>query len=59
MATKEAIDALQIGDKVEVEMDPGVWIPVEINRPDGRGDHLTVLIEHYGYARMRLPGSAG
>lgn len=54
------IDALKVGDKLEVEFDPGVWVEIVLaertppmkNKEDKR-THLQVLIDQYGYKRIR------
>ena len=60
MATKEQIDALQIGDKLEIHIEAmgGKWYEVVLaprHDPDGK-THLAVLIEQWGYGNLRLPG---
>lgn len=55
MFTKEQIDALKVGDKLDLEFDPGMWVEIVLatrNDPDKK-THLQVLIDQYGYKRLR------
>lgn len=57
MATKEQIDALEIGDKLEFELSPGEWHEVVLADVTHKTDkpHVQLLVERWGYARLRLP----